>query len=90
MDWPKTLRLKILREQLNAISLHNNFIIVFFFYLFINLVHVFERGVGATDRFFFEMQCAVRETVFHMFLIFQYLSHMRGTAVTNVTGATKA
>ena len=89
MDWPKTLRFEILREQSNALSEHNNFIIVFF-YLFINLVRVFERGVGATDRFFFEMQCAVRETVFHMFLIFQYLSHMRGTAVTNVTGATKA
>ena len=53
----------------------------------------FERGVVETlptDRFFFEMQCAVRETVFHMFLIFQYLSLMRATAVTYVTGATKA
>ena len=43
-----------------------------------------------TDRIFFDLQCAVRETVFHMFLIFHYLSLMRATAVTYVTGETKA
>ena len=35
-----------------------------------------ERGgwvETSTDRFFFRMQCAVRETILHMFLMFQYL-----------------
>ena len=83
-DFKRTIECYIQAQQ---------FIIVFFSFSSCSCIRFLREGWVETlpaDRFFFEMQCAVRETVFHMFPIFQYLSLMRATAVTYVTGATKA